>query len=345
MSRPTPARKPSLPRSFDFFLAGLPITPDHESGVALTDVLSRWRTVMRRFGSSLILVVFAGLTGLSSRAEEPAAGEVILTDLDGKEHKLTAVKLTAGTRRLAWQADPKGTTEDAKKGPLVLAFRELHSTARVDGIVTYIPVTSIESARFDFEKESVLLSVKGITQPLMGELGFPRTNILGLNGMLDGKTALYTGGVRGKPTLKSITFGGAAPVPKRPAGKTWNVQIVQPKAENPTLFIRNLKVLFSYPGGVEELVDAFPIRKGTPIPFDESLKRFEFLADGQNTEYSAAEVETGATPERVVAIPHKLEKDKKVGTLLGFVGEVDAGWKFLPLHAIKVITPSKRKIE
>ena len=161
--------------------------------------------------------------------------------------------------------------------------------------------------------------------------------------MLDGKGRdLYRRRPRQAHT-KSITSAGGA-VPKRLAGDL-NVQIVQPKAENPTLFIRNLKVLFSYPGGVEELVDAFPIRKGTPIPFDESLKRFEFLADGQNTEYSAAEVEIGATPERIVAIPHKLEKDKKIGTLLGFVGEVDAGWKFLPLHAIKVITPSKRKIE
>lgn len=300
---------------------------------------------MRRLGIGLFLPGLLGLGGVRVEAEEPAAGEVILTDLDGKEHKLTAVKFTSGTRRLAWQADPKGTTEDAKKGPLVLAVRELHSTTRVDGIVTYIPVNSIESARFDFEKDSALLAVKGITQPLMGELGFPKTNILGLNGMLDGKAASYTGGIRGKPTLKSISFGGAVPVPKRPTGKTWNVQIVQPKAENPTLSIRNLKVLYSYPGGVEEIVDAFPVRKGTPIAFDESLKRFEFLADGQNTDYSAAEVEIGTTPERVVAIPHKQEKDKKVGTLLGFIGEVDAGWKFLPLHTIKVITPSKRKVE
>ena len=38
-------------------------------------------------------------------------------------------------------------------------------------------------------------------------------------------------------------------------------------------------------------------------------------------------------------------EDKKAGTLVGFLGEVDAGWKLFPLHTIKVITPSKRKIE
>ena len=39
-----------------------------------------------------------------------AAGEVVLTDVDGKETRLAGAKLTAGTRRLGWLADPKGAT-------------------------------------------------------------------------------------------------------------------------------------------------------------------------------------------------------------------------------------------
>jgi hypothetical protein len=307
---------------------------------------------MRGVLCGLILVIAAGGVRLSAQTDEPAAGEAVITDVDGKEHRLSKIKFAGGTKRLAWLADSQGTTEDARRGPLALEFRESTSAMPLaQGIVTLIPVSSLESAKYDFEKEVVSLNIKGLTQPLTGALLYPRVNVLGLSGTDDGKAATFTGGIRGKPTVKSASFGGAQPHPRSKGGATWNIQIVKTKkdepmvADSPTLTARNLKVLYGFPGGVERLVDGLPTRKGPPVAFDDKLKRFEMLANDFNTNVAAAEIEPAAGPEHIIAIPLTLEENKKTGTVLGILGEVDAGWKLFPLHTIKVITPSKRKIE
>lgn len=304
---------------------------------------------MRGLLCGLSLVVGAGLF---AQTDEPAASEAIVTDGDGKEHKLSKLKFTTGTKRLAWLADPQGTTEDAKRGPLALELRESTSAMPLaQGIITLIPLSSLESAHYDFEKELVSLHIKGLTQPLTGALFYPRVNVLGFSGMDDGKAATFTGGIRGKPIVKTAIFGGAQAHARSKGGAAWNIRIVKTKkdepvvVDNPTLTARNLKVLYSFPGGIERLVDGTPTRKGQPVLFDDKLKRFEMLANDFNTNLAAAEIETAAGPERIIAIPLTLEDGKKTGTLAGILGEVDAGWKLFPLHTIKVITPSKRKIE
>jgi hypothetical protein len=223
--------------------------------------------------------------------------------------------------------------------------------ALAEGIVTLVPISSVESIRYDFDKEHVTIAVKGLSQPLTGALFYPRINVIGLSGTSNSKTASFTGGVRGKPSVKSVAFGGASPQGRSKAGASWNIQIIKTKkdepavVDNPTLTARNLKVLVSRPGGTEQLLDGLPIRKGPPILIDDKLKRFELLANDLNTNIAAAEVETADGLARVVAIPLATGEDKKAGTLIGILGEVDAGWKLFPLHTIRVITPSKRKIE
>jgi hypothetical protein len=300
---------------------------------------------MRGFWRSaipLVAAIFAG--ALLVQADEPVAGGAIVVDADGREHTLTQVKFGAGTKRLAWLADPNGTTDDAKKGPLALEFREPNSTTLLKGVVTLVPVASIESVEFDQAKQEVTLSVKGLQQRLVGILFDRRVNGLGVSGQEDGKAATYRGGAIGKSSVKSMSFGGAQSPPKLKRQTTWNVQIVQPKANNPTVVVRNLKVLIGRSAGAEKLVDGLPVRKGEPINFDTKLKRLEILAHDQVTDVVAAEVEAGG-PERTIIIPHILEQDGKPGTVVGLLGEVDAGWKLFPLHTIKLITPSKRKIE
>src|SRR5687767_13131424 len=124
---------------------------------------------MRRFWCGVIVVLAAIAF---ARGDEPAAGEAIVTDVDGKEHKLTGLKFTTGTRRLAWLADPEGTTDDEKKGPLAVEVREPHSTTFTKGIITFVPVASLESAKYDYEKQVATLSVKGLKEPLTGTLEF-----------------------------------------------------------------------------------------------------------------------------------------------------------------------------
>ena len=59
--------------------------------------------------------------------------------------------------------------------------------------------------------------------------------------------------------------------------------------------------------------------------------------------FSHLEVQPDEGPERVVAVPLTLEQNGRTGTLVGLLGEVDAGWKLFPLHAIKVMTLDAKK--
>jgi hypothetical protein len=281
--------------------------------------------------------------------EQPAAGgePVVVVDSAGKEVRLTGVKVTGGVRRLGWLADPKGAGDDAKKGPLAFQLREPHSTTYAQGVVTLVPLAAIEAIRYEPDKMTV--SVKGLKEPLVGSTQFRGINTLAFEGDSGGSVAKFAGGVP-KGGIKSVTFPNAKPLPDRkPDRQAWSVQIVQPKAGDPTLTVRNLMVLYAYPGGAEELTDQLSVRKGGVYPLW-TLNRLEVLAVDPNTQMAAAEIQAQAllprapwvdTVEQVVAVPLTREKDKRTGTLVGLVGEVDAGWKLFPLHAVKVTTPTK----
>jgi hypothetical protein len=305
---------------------------------------------MRRAFGVAWVVLAASLAGAFARVDDPPAkdGEAVLTDINGTEHKLSGVRFTSGTRHLSWLADPNGSTPGEKLGPVAIELREPNSTTFAKGIITLVPAASVESAKYDYEKQIVSLTVKGLKEPLTGTLEYKGINALGLSGTADGKTASFTAGALGKSAVKSIAFGGAVPVPAVPkavAEKGWSVKTIQSgkKAastapETPAMVVRNLKALYQF-SGVEQLIDGIPVRKGTPVPFDANLKRFEMLANDENTGIAAAEIEVGAGPEKIVAIPLTMEQDKRTGTLVGFLGEVDAGYKLFPLHTVKAIAP------
>ena len=185
--------------------------------------------------------------------------------------------------------------------------------------------------------------MKGLQQRLVGILGYQRMNVLGISGLNDGKAVTFTGGTSGKSAIKSMTFGGVPPL-KSKTHATWNVQIVQPKANNPTVVVRNLKVLIAQSGGARNCVDGLAIRKGQPIPFDGKLKRLEILAHDQITDVVAAEVEAGGS-ERTIVIPHILEREESRGRSSGFSGRSMPAGSSSRSTPSRLITPSKRKIE
>jgi hypothetical protein len=263
-----------------------------------------------------------------------APDEATVTDAGGKEIRATDLKFGAGTRRLSWLADPNGATEDAKKGPLAVELREPHSTAYAKGIVTYIPVGSLETIKYDYEKQLVTVGVKGVSDPLVGLLGYRGgVNVWTFSGTVEEKATAFSGGAFAKGNVKGVAFTGAKPVPPR-AGEPWLIRIDQPKAENPTLKAANLKFLYQYPGG-DVLTDTAAVRKGDPFKLDAAVKSFAPLAVDQNTHLAAVEVQVGDAAEAVLVLPLQTEKDGKTGTLVGLVGEVEAGWKLFPLNTIK----------
>lgn len=277
----------------------------------------------------------------SIRAEEPAEATYSLVDSAGKEHKLTSLKWLNGTRRLAFLADPKGTTDDAKRGPMALAIREPNSTTFSNGVLTLIPLSCVESVKYDYEKLAMSVAVKG-QDAIPGTLQFRGINVLSLDAKAGDAPTKFSGGVP-KDGFKSLTWPDAKPMASRAVGTLWHVQIEQPKAKDPTLPVRNLKAIYSFGGGVELLADSLPVRKGEAIKLDTKLKRLEMIAVDPNTQNSAMEMTLDGSPEKLVAVPLTLEQGTRIGTLIGFVGEVDAGWKLFPLHCIKVIKPASEK--
>ncbi len=288
-----------------------------------------------------VFVVLACVLAFGRAADDApkVVGEIAITDIDGKEIKIAGAKLTVGTRRLAWLADLKGTA-DEKLGPLALKVREPQSTTLVDGVLTLIPIANVESAKYDYEKLNVNLNLKGWKDPILGTLQYKGLNTLGISGTVEGKVTTITAGTPGKTAVKTIAFPGAKPLPVAKAGGTnWAVQILQKEPNNHIVKVRNLKLLYHFPDGSERLSSELSVRKGPPIPLDEKLTRLEVLANDTNTHVAAAEVETGGAPEKLVIISLTMDQDKKIGTVVGLLGEVDIGYKLFPLHTIKTIAP------
>lgn len=292
---------------------------------------------------SAVVGVGLALLGACTAADEPAAA-VVVTDSAGKDVALESFKFTNGTRRLAWLADPKGATDDAKKGPLALDVREPHSTAFTKGVSTLVPLASVQSVRYEYDKQQLAVAVKGLAEPIRGTLQFKGINVLAFEGSAGGIPAKYSGGVPATG-IKGLAFPAAKPLPPRPIPSvSWTVQIVQPQAKHPTLAVRTLQPLFAFPGGAELLLDSLPTRKGEPLAFTGTgLKRLEVLAVDPNTQLATFEVTPADGPERVVVVPLSVEHGKRTGTLVGLLGEVDAGWKLFPLHTIKTIAPDGTK--
>jgi hypothetical protein len=268
--------------------------------------------------------------------------EATVTDAEGKEVKVSALKFGTGTHRLSWLADPAGTTDDVKKGPLALVLREPHSTTYSKGIITYVPVGSVESIKYDYDKQVASVAVKGVTEPLAGTLQYKGINVLAFSGTVDGKATTFSGGAFTKGNIKAVAFPDAKPVAAKKGASSWVIQIDQPKAMDPTLKAGNFKFLYQFPGGVEVLADTATVRKGEPLKLDDSVKSFTPVAVDQNTHMAAVEVQAGDA-EKVVVIPLEIEKDGKKGTLAGLLGEVDAGWKLFPLHTIKNMKRPKKE--
>ncbi len=296
--------------------------------------------MLRRVWAVVGLVLACGLAGAVPRAVD-APAEATVTDAENKEVKATGLKFGIGTHRLAWMADPAGTTEDAKKGPLAIELREPHSTTLAKGIITYVPVGSIESIKYDYDKLVASVMVKGVPESLAGTLQYKGINVLGFDAVVDGKATRFSGGAFTKGNIKAVAFANAKPIVAKKGLPQWQVQIDQPKAMDPTLKAGNFKFLYQYPLGVQILADAAMVRKGEPLKLDDTVKQLTVLAVDQNTHVAVVEILIGDT-EKVFVLPQEVEKDGKKGTLVGLLGEVDAGWKLFPLHSIKTMKRPKK---
>ncbi len=286
--------------------------------------------------------------GSASEADPPPRAAVaVIVDTDGKKYELAEIQWTAGVRRLTWLADPAQPGEDGRLGPLALEIREPNSTTLTKGVLTFVPLRSVERIEYDYDRQFVTYQLNGLQQTVLGTLQYRGINVIEVSGKTTGGEAVrFSGGTRGgkTPAIRTLTLARSVPHAVV-GGVPWNVQIVQPSAKDPIVPARNLKPLIALPGGRQKLLEGLPLHKREPLVFTPQLNRFTLLANDPNTGFAVAEIAVAGQEERLIAIPLTVPVDGQSGTLLGLLGEIDAGWKLFPLHTIRTITPSKRKLD
>lgn len=305
---------------------------------------------MVRFRVSMTVVAATVPTLLVVAAQDQPVGpvEAVVVDMEGKETALHQLSWSGNVRRLAWLADPQAADEDSRLGPLALEIREPNSTTLTQGVLTLVPVRHIAAIEFDYERLFVTYRIQGLQQTLTGTLQFRGINTFTLSGRTaSGERRSFVGGQRGGKvsTIRRATFPQSQAVNRPREGSQWNVQILQPSANDPVVPVRQLRPLFAFPAGRERLLASLPLRKAEPLLFGTQLLRFELLTHDPNTRFAAAEVTLIGQGERLIVIPLTLPEEGQTGQLLGLLGEIDAGWKLFPLHTVRVITPAKRKID
>jgi hypothetical protein len=275
------------------------------------------------------LTFFCGLLALA--AETP----VVVTDAEGKEIKLAAARLTLGTRRLTWLADPKGATPDAKLGPLAVEFREPNSTGFQNGVVTLVPATAIESVKYDAAKQAMTVKVAGLPEPLTGSTAFKGMNALGVETGDPAAATKYAGGsVKGG--VQGFAFPEAKPFERKPlTGGTWHLTIDQPKASNPVVPVTGLRFLVATGKG-EALLTALPAKKGPALDLAAGTP-FEVVAVDLTRKVAVVEVAKDDT--RTLTLSP--DADGKPGSVVGLLGEIPAGWKLFPLHTLLKVEKAK----
>lgn len=285
-------------------------------------------------------VLMVALFSIAAAAGEPPTMATVV-DADNNQRQVRELKFGIGTRRLTWLADPAGETDDARHGPLALEVREPHSTTYTKGIVTYVPLASVESIHYDYDKKAATIAVKGREAPLIGTLEYKGLNVLGFSGQVDGTPQTFSGGAFTKGNIRSVAFPQPVPVPARKSLAAWHIQIDQPKAMNPTLTVGEVQFVYQQSNGSEFRTDAVAIYKSDPLRFDAQLVSYTTLAVDPASRIVTAEVQVG-DQERVIVLLPTTQKDGQTATLVGLVAEVDVGWKLFPLHTIKSMKRPRR---
>ncbi|MCS6866658.1 MAG: hypothetical protein RMJ56_05495 [Gemmataceae bacterium] len=287
--------------------------------------------------SSGWVIAIVSITAMA--ADPPLTATVV--DAEKNSWDVKELKFGMGTRRLTWLADPQGETDDARKGPLALEVREPHSTTYSKGIVTYVPLASVASIHYDYDKKTAAIAVKGREAPLIGTLEYKGLNVLGFSGQVDGVAKTFSGGAFTKGNIHAVAFPQPVPVPARKSLAAWHIQIDQPKAMNPTLTVGDMKFLYQLSNGSEFLTEAAAVYKSEPLRCDATLTSYTTLAIDPASRIITAEV-YGGDHERIVVILPTMSKDGQTATLVGLVAEVDVGWKLFPLHTIKTMKRPRR---
>ena len=299
-----------------------------------------------------LLLGLMALVPVYSFDEKPAENKpvenkpraILLVDSAGKEHKLGAYQITAGTRRLGWLGTEKKAPKEKRlakeEGPEALVVRDDASIRFLEGVVTLVPLTQLRAMRFDNEKNTltavVAISAKGKEDvSLTGTTKFKGINKITLEAEVDKgdagvATLTYQGGVA-KGGIQGITFPAPKIEPMKPGRPAVVVSLDDDVKK--THQVSDLLALYRLPSGTEKLLPTVMFKKTLKLDLAK-MKTVNVSADKEADAVWQVQKdgeESSLTPLGTLPI------DGQTATLVGLVGRVPAGYKLFPMRRVHLI--------
>jgi hypothetical protein len=269
------------------------------------------------------------LTVSADEKKDPPASPIII-DSTGKEIKLNKWKLAFGTRKVNW----------IEGKPDAFEFRENDSTTYKVGVITLVPLQHIKELRYDSDTQTAELRVDGLDDPLTGSTKYKDVNAISIEAEIDLGTSgiaemKYRGGVL-KGGIRCVQFPNPKPAPA-PKGNLSTIRVNDGKGKSDNLqLVANLQALYKT-GDAEVLSNTIMFRKTVKMELGK-IDELEVTEYDLKTNSSEAVVKTKDKMELTLTLLPTLELGEgKTGTLIGFVGQVPAGYKLFPLHTIGMI--------
>jgi hypothetical protein len=291
--------------------------------------------------SALLLAAILALTNAGLAADPPADSQPVVTDAAGKQFILKKWKIAGGVRKLGWLADK----------PEAFELREFGSTTFKEGVLTLVPMSRIDSIRYEYDKETANVHLAGLDRPLQGTTKYKDINMITVRAEVDqGASGVadlrFVGGLM-KGGFKEIKFAGAK-TPEAPAakGELFSFLIV-PEGKGKSGVVAtamNVQALYRSSDGSEKLLPYVMFKKTLKIDLNDIQK---IGVGEQNVKEKTAECEVLKKDGSQLSITllGSTPIDGKPATLVGLLGAVDVGWKLFPIHTFTTFQRGELKIE
>ncbi|MCE9534499.1 MAG: hypothetical protein K8T89_25765 [Planctomycetes bacterium] len=294
--------------------------------------------------TGLALLLLAGLIVLAQNglAADPAKDGVqpVVTDPNGKEVSLRKWKIVFGTRKIGWLPEKIDVFE----------VREFGSTTFKEGVLTLVPMASIQSIRYEYDKETAHIEVAGLDKPLQGTTKYKDINMITIEAEVDQGTSgvadlRYRGGLI-KGGFKEVKFPKAVALAAPAKGELFSFLVApEGKGKSATVMTAtNVQALYRLADGTEKPLSWLMFKKTLKVEMADIQK----LHVGEyNVKEKTAEcdVQKKDGTQITVTLLSSVMVDGKPATLIGLMGQVPAGWKLFPIHTFTEFQPGDLKIE
>ena len=299
-----------------------------------------------------ILLAAVGVAGIFAIAGDSLAADLAkdtkdgkqptIIDAGGKEVVLRKWKIVGGTRKLGWLPGDKAD---------YFELREFGSTTFKEGVLSFVPMSRIESIKYDYDKETASVQLAGLEKPLQGTTKFKDINMITIEAEVDqgnlGVADLrYRGGVI-KTGFKEVNFADAkAPGTPPPAGDLFSFLVVPDGKDKPgaVMTATNVQGLYHFADGSEKLLPFLMFKKTLKVDIGTIAKMH---VGDQHIKEKTAECEVSLKDGMQLSITllSHVSIDGKSATLVGLLGGTPVGWRLFPIHTFTEFQPGELKPE